>query len=378
MNQKFSCLIKSFDWNNNPTEFSYKLSENDKIKIATIKSVKEFGVDNDSKFIRVKVNIDRSSPIIDKLSNNRNPDYKEEELFLKVLLEGRTNLYQYIDNSLTRFFYNKEDQSIEQLVYKSYKTVENKISENNHFRQQLLVNLTCDNINIKKIKKLDYHKNDLIRIFKEYSACHKVDLIYLEPIQKRDFFNLTLRPRFNSSSLTIRNENFNSKDIIEFDNKIGFGFGLEAEVILPFNKNKWSFVVEPTYQNFKSEKTIYNVSTIFGGELTAKIDYISIEIPVGLRHYFLLNDYSKIFINVSYVFDLSSKSKLETKTSATSDFSVTELKTVGNLAFGMGYKFYDKYSLEARYQSNREVLKDVSPWNSDYKTFSIILGYSLL
>lgn len=33
-----------------------------------------------------------------------------------------------------------------------------------------------------------------------------------------------------------------------------------------FNKNKWSVSIEPTYQNYKTEKTtnVSNVSVIFG------------------------------------------------------------------------------------------------------------------
>lgn len=50
-NQKTTCLIKNIDWANNPTEFEYKLSKNNETKKLTIKLVKEFGVNNTSKYL---------------------------------------------------------------------------------------------------------------------------------------------------------------------------------------------------------------------------------------------------------------------------------------------------------------------------------------
>ena len=69
-------------------------------------------------------------------------------------------------------------------------------------------------------------------------------------------------------------------------------FGVETEFILAFNKNKWGVTIEPTYQYYKSEKKPSDVE--------AKLNYTSVEIPIGIRHYFYLSEKSKIFINASY------------------------------------------------------------------------------
>ena len=157
-NQKTNCLIKNVDWKNNPTEFEYKLSENSESKKTTIKSIKEFGIDNITKYIRSTVNIDRSSENTNNLSNHKNPIFQREELFLKVLIEGKANLYQYTDSNLKRYFYNKENSNIEQLIFKSYKTTENNIGKNNRFRQQLWVDLKCPNFKTSKIENVKYKK----------------------------------------------------------------------------------------------------------------------------------------------------------------------------------------------------------------------------
>ena len=374
-NQKTNCLIKNIDWKNNPTEIEYKLSENSKSKKISIKSIKEFGIDNISKYVRSTVNIDRSSESTNSLSNDKNPIFKEEELFLKVLVQGRATLYEYVDGNLRRYFYNSDGSNIEQLIFKSYKVNEYEIAKNNRFKQQLWNDLKCSKFKISKIESLGYKKKELVNFFVKYINCNNQEYINFEEKQKRDLFNLTIRPRINSSSLTIQNLISNSRDT-EFENKIGFGLGIEAEFIFPFNKNKWAIAIEPTYQSFKSEKTT-NVSNLSGGELIANVDYSSIEVPVSLRHYFFLNNNSKIFINASYIFDLSSKSSIEFTRKDGSNLNLLEIETKSNLALGLGYKHNDKYCIELRYQTNREILGNYSYWSSEYKTLSIIFGYSL-
>ncbi|MCP4970286.1 MAG: tRNA modification GTPase, partial [Arcobacter sp.] len=271
-NQKTNCLIKNVDWNNNPTQFEYKLSEKSESKNATIKTVIEFGINN-AKYLRKRVNIDRSSNSINNLSNSKNPIFKEEELFLKVLVEGKSNLYEYVDDNLRRYFYSKDNSEIIQLIFKRYKNIENNVAKNNRFRQQLWVNLKCSNFTMSKIESIDYIKSDLIRFFTEYSECHNTDLSIYKPKQKRNLYNLTIRPRLNSSSLNIQSYLPYIRDI-DFENKTGFGIGLEAEFIFPFNKNKWSIVIEPTYQSYKSKKTsiINNASE---GILISEVNYSS-------------------------------------------------------------------------------------------------------
>ena len=107
-NQKQVVLIKNVDWLNNPKSIEYKNNETSKVEIATINQVKEFGIDNQSKYVRADVKIDRSSEDLDKISSNEEPDFKEEKLFLKVLIEGDASLYGYNDYNLKRFFYKKD------------------------------------------------------------------------------------------------------------------------------------------------------------------------------------------------------------------------------------------------------------------------------
>lgn len=364
--QKIECLIKNIDWNNNPTEFEYRLSINTEEKIATIKLLKEFGVYNDSKYIRGIVNIDRSTKKLNDLSTNRNPVFKEEELFLKVLVEGQSNLYSYVDGNLVRFFYSKDNSNnIEQLVFKYYKSSGDLIGENNRFKQQILNDLKCENIKEKDIKNISYVKNDLVNLFVKYNNCNNSEGINFEEKQKKDLFNLTIRPRLNSSSLLIQISDYTNW-ITDFGNETSIGFGLETEFILSFNKNKWSIIIEPAYQSFKSKKE--------GVSRNVTVDYKSIQLAVGLRHYFFINNNAKFFINASYLRDFQKNSMIDFDPGFDLDITTT---TGGNLGFGIGYKQNDKFSLELRLQTVRGVLNSYEQWSSRYENLSVIFGYSI-
>jgi len=360
---KVECFIKNKEWKNNPTKFEYRLSEKDEAKTATIETVKEFGIANTFKYLRRTVNIDRSDAEINKLDHNRFPDFSTEELFLKVLIEGKASLYCYEDGDLRRYFYTKNNGDIEQLIRKEYLNKNNGISTNNGFRQQLWLELNHPSLSQTTFERLDYNQKELSKLFTNYNAKHNSEHTNFNSKQKKDLFNLSIRPGINRSSFTINNNIANSRNI-NFGNKTGFRLGIEAEMLLPFNKNKWAIIIEPTYQYYQAEhETKYD---------NLEVDYSSIELPIGLRHYFYLNKHAKLFINGAFVFDFANNSSINTEYASDID-----IKSNLNFAIGGGYKFKDRYSIELRYFTKRDLLRNYVHYRSDYQTYSVVFGYSL-
>ena len=375
-NEKIECLIKNNDWKNNPETFEYKLSENSEPAIADVKSAKEFGIYSISKYIRSTVKIDKSKENLDDLSYDKEPTYVEEVLFLKVLVEGKSNLYYYVNGNLQRFYYNTDSSAIEPLVYKKYLVSENVVEENNQFKRQLWADLKCPTIGINKVENLHYKKNSILNFFMEYNKCSNSNFTRYDGKVKKDLVNLTLRAHLNNSSAYIRNTAYTRNSTADFGSKSTLGFGIEAEYIFPFNKNKWSIFVEPTYQNFKAE-IITDDFFVATKKLISNINYSSIEVPLGIRHYLFLNKNSKLFINASYVFDFNLKSSIEIRRDDNTYYNSLLVSTLNNTSFGIGYKFKDKYSIETRYQTSRTLLSDYLFWDSSYTTASLIFGYSL-
>ncbi|KAF2341552.1 outer membrane beta-barrel protein [Flavobacterium tistrianum] len=373
-NQKTECLIENVDWKNTPTNFRYRLSNDSPIIDADIKTVKGFGISGQNKFIRSTVNIDRSTKNLQNMNKDKNPVFRQENLFLQVLMEGNASLYLFDDGTVRRFFYKMNDSEIKQLVYKTYFANDDQIAKNNQFREQLYLDLKCDNIQQNEYETLSYTKSSLLGIFTKYNKCTNSEFVDLEVKEKKDLFNLTLRPRYNNSSLSMDNSVFKGMDF-DFGGKSSFSVGIEAEFILPFNKNRWSVIVEPTYQYYKGEQTIQSPQVV-GGTLTGKVDYKSIELPIGLRRYFFINKNVQIFANGSLVVDFSNNSKVSVTRKDGSELNKLDVKSGINFGFGLGCKFLDKFSAEVRYQTPRGVLAENPNWGSSYQTTSLIVGYS--
>lgn len=363
--KRINCLIRNVDWMKNPTDFHFKLSQNEKPQIITINEVKEFGILNISKYIRTTVDIDRSQDYIGKLSLRKEPKYIKEQLFLKVLVEGKASLYSYEDDRIKKYFFKTNVLDIKQLMFKKYKNQLNQIVTNNEYKQQLWNNLSSAENDQNYFKKVKYKKKELINVFIKYNAFFDGEILDFEHIKKKDLFNLTLRPGIKSSNLKLQRA-FSDLNGTNYDNELSFRFGVEAETIMPFNKNKWSLLIELSYQYYKTEK-ILRADT----RTPATVDYKTMEIAFGVRHYMYLNENSKLFLNGSYVLAVSNNSRIDY-----GDGYYLDLEKSSNMAFGLGYNYKNKYNLEFNYNLERGLLSSRSSV-AIYNSFSVIFGYTL-
>jgi len=366
-------LIRNIDWKNNPTEFEYKTAESSPVKKETINNIKEFGVDNDSRFIRKKVLIDTSSDELNAMSYDRKPEFKEETVFLKYVVDGKADLLYYEDNDIRKFFFSVDDLDPKQLIYKPYYIDNSQITYNEDYKKQLTEILTCG-VESKKIRAARYDRKNLADLFMNFNSCSEGNTAvnYSQAKEKTDLFNLNIRPGINLSSLEVTSPTYTSRETTKFGNKMSFRIGIEAEFILPFNKNKWALFAEPTYQYYKDEKeSIAFAGQYFEMKSTRSVDYKSLEVPIGVRYYLFLNKKSKIFFNVAYLMDFEFKSNVKL------DFSEIKTDSGSNIAFGAGYKYNDKFLIELRATTQRNLLQNYVTLDSNYHTLSLILGYTL-
>jgi hypothetical protein len=365
-NNRIECLIKNYDWKNNPKEFEFKTDKSDEIQKAGISSVKEFGISGFSKYVRANVKIDRSTTDISRLSNSNDPEWSEELLLLKVIVEGKASLYHYEEKSLSRFFYSVVDSVIQQLIYKEYLTEDNTVGVINKFRQQLWIDVRCGKNDQAGYDRIYYEKKSLEKYFINYNMCINEEYKVYKKSEKSDLFNLKISPGVTLASISIWNNIESSKNTL-FESQWSFRLGVENEFLMPFNKNKWAFIIEPFYEYFNS-----SVQNKYG---TITIHYNSIEFPLGFRHYFFLNKDIKIFPNVLYIPGMAINFNSDIKI----DYSYAapkEIKTANSFAFGAGIS-YKNLSSEVRYYTNRDILLGYSNWFSSYKRISIIVSYTI-
>jgi hypothetical protein len=148
---------------------------------------------------------------------------------------------------------------------------------------------------------------------------------------------------------------FSQGTVFDFGNSFGFRFGLETEFVLPFNKNKWGIVLEPTYQSYNSKNTSEDFN----------IKYKSIEVPLSLRHYLYLNDF-RFFITAGAVYDIPINSSINENLKISSSM---------NLMYGLGFSFKKTYSLELRRYTVRELVSRFRDVSADYRVnLAVVFG----
>ena len=362
--QKTDCLIRNKDWKNNPTEFQYKKSVRGNVLLASIETVIEFGINNKTKYVREQVTIDRSSNNLKTLSEVKKAAYKEEVLFLKVLVEGEANLYHYNEKDLNRFFYSKPDVPITQLVYKRYKVDEQNYGENNRYKQQLITHLQC--YAPLREKEIVYFRKYLVSLFIKYNECKEIDYVEFDTKIKfpKFIFSLKAGLMLNSFSMASFNKNF-----VTHDNLIGFKAGFAVEYILPFNNNRWVLQLEPVLQIAQFDKTSPN--TLLPEEtITNTLDLKSIELSGGIKHLFFLNEQAKIFIDAFTVVDFSLVTALTHR-----NVIYSNTLPLTNFSFGLGYELNDHFNLELRYSTRKNLLNYNVRYEADFKGLAVILGY---
>lgn len=365
---KKECLIKNYDWKNNPKDIEIKNANLEDVSTTkNIEEIKEFGINGISKFIKATVNIDESSQNANTLTNSANPKYIEKTVLLKVLVEGKSNLYYFENEDYERFFYSVNDK-IEQLVYKQYYNSDGNIVTNDLYKQQLFVNFKCNN-DQKSIIALKYNNNDLIDYFIKTNNCISGKTETKAISEKRKFetnFKVNLLLNSVSQNITIPYLNINSTS-----EKINnFSFGFETEIILPYNNKNWSVVFDPSYITYKERITTNFVYLNKNRSYINENNILLFRLPLGIRRYFTLNKKSKIYTNLAVSVNISNNN-------INSLYEEDGGFTSYNFVAGLGYQ-YKKYNVELKL--NNKTLTYANPLTGKEISLNHIalkLGYRL-
>lgn len=369
---KTECLIKNIGWKNNPVEFDYKLHNEETVETATIADVKEFGIYDQFKYVRYTVDIDRSSMSTSKLSKKRTPEWTSETLFLQVIIEGAVNLYYYGEGNLKRYFYSKGDSSPKQLIYKKYLGQNGySVLENVTYQNQLWTEVKIEGSTLSSATRVGYKLTSLEKYFIKYHETIGVSYNQYKNTLKGEGFKVDIKVLGGANYSSFSMENTYSKRSIDYGSHIGARFGFEAEFILPFNRNKWALYIDPTYQYYSATTTGYDY---FGNPEEITADISSIRASVGIRHYFYLGDNSKLFINISFPFQLNYKANVDLDSNTELDI-IKKSISIGSV--GVGY-VYKRFGAEIRIDPDRDLLAGYSYWQSEFTDYSLTFSYDLL
>lgn len=374
---KINCKIKDKDKKYTPTAFTYILENDSKEYVRGLENTQEFSLKEGGKYIRVKVDIDKSKSGVSNLKNKMNMEYEEEVVFLKVLLEGGSSLYEYKEAGLERYFYKVGDGPIRQLDYKKYKVGSGTIRENNRYRQQLKLEMSCE-LSDKNIESLEYKKKVLIKFFKDFNNCTNAKFELYDDKVKRKKINIGIRYEgmFSKNTLFFRGD-----ELFDFENKLVSQFGLSFEYIMPFNRNKWRFFMEPTYYKYESESSL-TVEYEFNPDIeyTFRVENRAIELPLGVRYYMFLSKEMQLFIGAGYYVDVYSRTELDVTTTTflqTESEQYSGEQSIGNVFAGFGIQ-YNRFSVDYRYKRGKDFAVNTTGWFTAYRGSSISIRINLL
>lgn len=369
---KTNCYIKNDEWFSNPSEFKYKLFEDDEIKKANISHVKEFSITNYSKYIRVSVNVDTSPDILRNLSNVKNPLWKNEQVFLKVIVEGKASLYVLSTENYKRFFYKIDNTDIKQLIFKEFFYNDQQTSFNNTFRQQLFSEIACPHTSVNTVSNIKYKQKELEKYFHHYNSCLDTSFKIATPKNKKGEFNIRFSAGITYSSLSVSN-NYVSYADVDFRKKINPTLSIEMEYIPSFRNSQWGVIIGSFYQTYKSQK--------FNQVGDVMVDFKSLDLFFGIKRYFHLNERTRLFatcfINSLVVYSQGSKVGYRPNTSKLDYAYLNISKYNPNILLGFGIE-YNRYFAELRYFSNQNILSHYPNWYSKYEKISLNIGCKIL
>ncbi|WP_312173383.1 hypothetical protein [Chryseobacterium sp.] len=380
--KKEEVFIKNPDRSDSPKNFIYRISEKSSDLLGTPDKIKEYGIYDFGSYISYTGPVDKSSDDISALSYKYEPEFRNETVFLKVLVSGDKNLYSYSEKNTTKYFYSDSESTVQPLIFKKYNPQGDqfKVAKNNSYIKQLQSIFNEDTAATKLIPETKYTENNLKKIFRTHNQQLSTNSENENQSKKYTAkYNLNVRPGINFYSP------LKTKRVVgsaEFPSRANFRLGLEAEFILPINKNKWSILLEPTYSIYSNEKlSIPSENNLYNISLES---YSYINIPVGIRYYLFLNNHSKFFINTSVnVINIrTGKAKSLDMNYNDQTFDKAELKSIlasKSFSFGVGYIYKNKFSVEARYNSQYNILAFTpsSPSEANLSYTSLILGYNI-
>ncbi|TRW24824.1 hypothetical protein FMM05_10010 [Flavobacterium zepuense] len=347
-----------------------------------IENIKEFGVGEDYKAVKHTVQIDATDASQGQVSANKDATWKKQTILLNVLVEGDAILYSYTSGKGTKYFYKVDGKQMEpeQLLYRKYMAGNLATAENNKYRQQLYNDLNCTGTNdMNKFLKIAYSKKDLAPLFEEYNKCKKsANKVYDNNSGKRTKV-------FYSVFAGLYNGKFNIDGIankVEDDKYFTVTAGGEILALLP--SGKIGFFLKAEYESLNSELVSVYKSP-YGGVTQTTTTYVAkgslFNFHLGPRYYYNINDKNKVYLDGAVVFtlptaDLDQRAQVSNNTDTYDSVNLYKVDFGSTMSFnfGVGYTLNNKFSLEARVNTSRDLF---SGYDYTLKTKSTLMGLNL-
>ncbi|KXX70692.1 hypothetical protein [Flammeovirga sp. SJP92] len=371
INDTVRCQIKNKDWINTPQKITV-LKGNEE---AVIDDCIEFSVAGRF-FKKYKVSLAINAGSRPKVSDSREPDFVEKDLFLEKLYNGEISLLKYRNGTSNLFFIkHSNSDTLEQLIYKKYRSGPERIIENKLYQEQL--KSIIPTANIYDIINLEYSESDIISVLVKYFGKNKLKPEADTSKNNNGNLHLSIKIGLNIRSASIVNRGLFLDKKYETTNTILVG--VELEWTMNFNKGKFRLFLDPYYSYYDANHTDnYYLNKYFPSinNRESIIKYHSIDIPIGVRYYsFMKKDKAQqIFFALGVVPTVTIEGYMQLDKN--DEKTKYELSPLFNYMIGVGY-VYNKFSFEFRYNTDRNLFTTNEDFVSEFNGVSFNLGYKL-
>ena len=230
-------------WIANPETFDFK-STDGSVKKYLPADLKAFIV-GDRMYRSYLVSYDSTSSKLDALSSSPLPSYKVYHLLLKVLIDSKKSLLEYIGKDDRIHFFIEFNGNVEELVNHPFLfsiAGTQSIQENRLYLARLQKHFAdCENLKVNTI--ISYSRNALKKLFKEYNLCIGKTMVY-------DLDN-TVKSKFGWGFVSnVAYEGYRKG----FAKNLGYGLGVFLSWSPSHRQYKTSYFTEITFHKFPDQR----------------------------------------------------------------------------------------------------------------------------
>jgi len=362
------------NWGKNPNTVNFKKKLNETLTVYAPSDIASFHVNNEV-YIGAVVKTEVSPYQLHQLDEDPKFKYETITCFLQTMIQGEKGLYFYKNQIGKEYFYIKENSEYSLLEQKKYikkQQGKRRVFENKKYIGQLALYLNdCPQVQ-KRINTLEYTKNSLEKLFKNYYSLSQKDTRFEHKTEKIST-EVGITIGISISSIDFGGISSNNLERANFDSSIDPAFGFFLDAILPRNQGRISIYNELLITSYKV-KGEYPINNTRNSSYGIKIGVTSLKMNNMVRYKYPVGK-AFIFGNVG-VGNGITISETNSWTFENTDIgkalSSTRKHEIGVLV-GLGAK-YKKYSFEARYESSKGI-SDFITLSSKTRRVYFMFGY---
>lgn len=284
-------ILKYSDGEKTPEGVEYISNGNSKYYDA--KKILSFKVSNEVQFESHKLKYSTNPIKNEKITESKEIIYEEEQVFLRVIILGEINLYEYRDRNKKRHLaVSNEKGEIEDLIEIFYKK-DKGIVKISKYKNQLKRILYDCKLCYPQIDKTELTKRSLINLIKVYH-----DNLNLQPkyIAKKEKTKLNISIL---GGISMTNHIVEGAKLGNQSNNMSFEVQLEG--IFPRYNRSWSFLTGIGYRSYNADLSIFNKEV-------EQLDYIRINL--GLKK-IVWNENLKVNFNGGFTSSFTKKNEIK-------------------------------------------------------------------